>query len=86
MWNQELMGELNQYLFLQEISQQLMLERRAKKKSMNSYNKMADVENKKGVYFLKCDSVMSYELLRTWDVTAGVSPSPYKEPKLAMLY
>lgn len=30
-----------------EISQQLMLERRAKKKSMNSYNKMAEVENKK---------------------------------------
>ena len=49
MWNQELMGEFNQYLFLQEISQQLMLERRAKKKSMNSYNKMADVENKKGI-------------------------------------
>lgn len=62
------MGELNQYLFLQEISQQLMLERRAKKKSMNSYNKMADVENKKGVY-LKCNSIMSHELLRTWDVT-----------------
>lgn len=35
--------------FLQEISQQLMLERRAKKKNMNSYNKMADAENKKGV-------------------------------------
>ena len=49
MWNQELMGEFNQYLFSQEISQQLMLERRAKKKSMNSYNKMADVENKKGM-------------------------------------
>ena len=37
------------HFFFQEISQQLMLERRAKKKSMNSYNKMADVENKKGV-------------------------------------
>ncbi|XP_078358462.1 uncharacterized protein LOC144643172 isoform X1 [Oculina patagonica] len=34
---------------IMEISQQLMLERRAKKKSMNSYNKMADVENKKDV-------------------------------------
>ena len=29
-----------------------MLERRAKKKSMNSYNKMADVDNKKGKEFL----------------------------------
>lgn len=48
------MGELNQYLFLQEISQQLMLERRAKKKSMNSYNKMADVENKKGMLDQLC--------------------------------
>lgn len=35
-------------LRFQEISQQLMLERRAKKKNMNSYNKTADVENKKG--------------------------------------
>lgn len=40
--------------FFQEISQQLMLERRAKKKSMNSYNKMADVENKKGVFSKLC--------------------------------
>ena len=40
---------INEFFF-QEISQQLMLERRAKKKSMNSYNKMADVENKKGVW------------------------------------
>ena len=29
-----------------------MLERRAKKKSMNSYNKMADFDNKKGKDFL----------------------------------
>lgn len=34
---------------IMEISQQLMLERRAKKKSMNSYNKMADVDNKRDV-------------------------------------
>ncbi|XP_068746052.1 ras guanine nucleotide exchange factor Y-like isoform X2 [Montipora capricornis] len=34
---------------IMEISQQLMLERRAKKKSINSYNKTADVENKKDV-------------------------------------
>lgn len=68
------MGELNQYLFLQEISQQLMLERRAKKKSMNSYNKMADVENKKGMLDQLCKLKMwlghqDHELLQTLDVT-----------------
>ena len=41
-----------------------MLERRAKKKSMNSYNKMADVDNKKGKYFL---SMHFFSLIQVTD-------------------
>ena len=32
----------------QEISQQLLLERRAKKKNINAFSKLADMDNKKG--------------------------------------
>ena len=41
-----------------------MLERRAKKKSMNSYNKMADVDNKKGKEFL---SMIFFSLIQVTD-------------------
>ena len=41
-----------------------MLERRAKKKSMNSYNKMADVDNKKGKDFV---SMHFFSLIQVTD-------------------
>jgi len=46
---------------IMEISQQLMLERRAKKKNMNSYNKTADVENKKDMKELALKLVTEIE-------------------------